>query len=571
MVPDPGSGPIIKWVEAGESDSPAELLAKLRLRRGGRPVILVCGGAKLRGKEAQLCRKALGPAVSQAACVAGAAVVDGGTDAGVMSIVGRARAADRSAIRVLVGVAPRRKVRLPGERGDGVAFEPNHTHAVLAPGAEFGDERETLFDTVAALAGRHPVAVVLAGGGTQAREEALETVHRGWPLLVLAGTGGTADAVACRKGPVHRQWWPLSALARIGRMAGAVARRLGWRGDEEIAGLAEYERTTIVEQDGAGLAAHLVWTLIRDRPVLKSAWCRYAAYENAAARMQDRYVRTLRALLFVGIAATALAVWQQDLADANVTAGDVARWCVIVLPSLLVGLGGWNRHQALGKQWIVLRAAAEAIKGETFRYRTQTAPYGENVRDNELQDRTNLIHRQVLATEAAMTSLSQPAETDPPSNLDEEGLTDLDIHRYASRRIENQRNWYRRKVKEKARKRDACTGLTLAAGIAGTGLAAAGIEPAVAVTTAIATALAGYLAARQYAEDVINYNRTAAELDFEAAQATRTTPDGLKELVQRTEEILVVEVGGWAQRMARALAREEQRQTELARQHGGPT
>jgi SLOG in TRPM, prokaryote/SMODS and SLOG-associating 2TM effector domain 1/Protein of unknown function (DUF4231) len=548
-VSDPGSGSELKYVEAGESDDPAELLAELELLTGARPVILVCGGAKLDGKEAQRCLEELGPAVSDAAFAASAAVVDGGTDAGVMSIVGRARAADSKAIPVLVGVAPRRKVLLPGERGDGVALEPNHTHAVLAPGAEFGAERETLFDITAALAGPHPVAVVLAGGGAQARNEALETARRGWPLLVLAGTGGTADEVA--------------------------AHRAGRRGDKEIAGLAEYDRTTVVaEDDQPGPAAHLVWTLIRDRPVLKSAWCRYAAYEDAAATMQKRYFRMLWALLAVGLAATAMAAFQQILADARVavggvTAGDVARWCAIVLPTVLVGLAGWNRHGAPGKQWIVLRAAAEAVKRETFRYRTRTGPYGEGVREHELQNRVNLIHRQVVATEAAMTSLSQPAETAPPSWLEEEGLGDLDIKRYARRRIDNQRVWYRNKVKRKARLRDLYTIATLVAALVGTGLAAAGIEPAVAVTTALATGLAGLLAARQYAEDVIDYNRTAAELDFESAQATRAGADALTELVQRTEDILVAEVGKWAQRTAQALAREERRHAEVAQPHGG--
>jgi hypothetical protein len=564
-MPDPGSG--VEWVEAGESDDPAELLDRLGLPKGSQPVILVCGGAKLSRREAQLCRDALGPAVRDAAFAASAAVVDGGTDAGVMSIVGQARAEElgqtraeelgqtraeeRSAIEVLVGVAPRGKVRLPGERGDGVALEPNHTHAVLAPGAEFGAERETLFAITAALAGSHPVAVVLAGGGVQAGNEALETARRGWPLLVLADTGGTADEVAA-----HREG-RRGAEKTVGLAA------------EEIAGLAEYDRTTVVE-DGPGLAAHLVWTLIRDRPVLKSAWCRWAAYEDAAATMQKRYGGMLVALLVVSVAATVVAVFQQDLADASVVAGDVARWCAIVLPSLLVGLVGWNRHRAFGKQWIVLRAAAEAVKGETFRYRTKTAPYGEGVREHELQDRMNLIHRQVLATEAAMTWLSQPAETAPPSKLDEEGLGDLDVNRYASRRIEHQRAWYRRRVKKKAWARDALTRATFVAGLLGTGLAAAGIEPAVAVTTALATGLAGYLAARQFAEDAINYNRTAVELDFEFAEATRINADALAQLVERTEEILVAEVGAWAQRMVRALAREEQRQAGLAQHHREP-
>ena len=345
--PDPGSGATVKSVEADGDDDAAGLVAALGLEQGTRPAILVCGGAKLDAGEEQRCREVLGPAVRDATFAARAVVVDGGTDAGVMRVVGRARAADPSAIPVLVGVAPRGKVALPGEDREGVAVEPNHTHAVLTPGAEFGAERGTLFDITAALAGSHPVAVVLAGGGREARNEALEAARRGWPLLVLAGTGGTAHEVAAHRDDAA----------------------------PEIASLAEYDRTTVVGEDRPGLAAQLAWTLIRDRPVLKSAWCRFAAYEDAAGAMQTRYVGMLAALLAVSLVATGMAAFQHDLARASAASGDVARWCAIVLPTLLVGLVGWNRQRALGKQWIVLRAAAEAIKGETFRYRTRTAPY----------------------------------------------------------------------------------------------------------------------------------------------------------------------------------------------------
>ena len=542
---DPGPGATVRSVEASEDDDPAGLVAALGLTHGARPVILVCGGATLGPEEEQRCREVLGPAVRDAAFATAAVVVDGGTDAGVMRVVGQARAAGPSAIQALVGVAPRSKVTLPGENRGGVAVEPHHTQAVLTPGAEFGAERETLFDITAALAGSHNIAVVLAGGGPEARNEALEAVGRGWPLLVLARTGGTADAVA---GHSERP-----------------------SADAEIKTLAEYDRSTVVGDDKPGLAAHLTWTLLRDRPVLKSAWCRFAAYDDAAAAMQKRYVRMLTALLVLGLAATGAAAFQQDLHDVSATAGAVARWGAIVLPTVLVLLVGWNRQRALGKQWVVLRAAAEAIKAETFRYRTWTSPYdGDDAREHELQDRVNLIHRQVISTEVAMTSLPQPAESAPPPNLREEGLGDLDVDRYAGRRIEDQRGWYRRKVREKARARDLLGGATLATGILGTGLAAAGIVPAVAVTTTLATGFAGLLAARQYGEDAIDYNRTAAELDGEFARATRPDADALPEIVLSTEEILVAEVGEWAQRMARALAREERRQAELVHEHRSP-
>ena len=113
-VADPGSGARVKSVEAGKDDDTPGLVVALGLEQGAPPAILVCGGAKLGAKDEQRCHEVLGPAVRDAAFAARAVVVDGATNAGVMRVVGQARAAP---LRdpVLVGVAPRSKVALPGE------------------------------------------------------------------------------------------------------------------------------------------------------------------------------------------------------------------------------------------------------------------------------------------------------------------------------------------------------------------------------------------------------------------------------------------------------------------------
>lgn len=119
-----------------------------------------------------------------------AVVVDGGTDNGVMRAVGRARAAADGRFP-LVGVAAEVAV-------DVAAFEPNHTHLVLVPGATWGDESPWLADVAGVVAGTRPSLTVLANGGPITFTDAEHSLTRNRPLLVLRGTGRTADAIADR-------------------------------------------------------------------------------------------------------------------------------------------------------------------------------------------------------------------------------------------------------------------------------------------------------------------------------------------------------------------------------------
>ena len=85
-----------------------------------RPVLVVVGGASgldESGKErlSVLFRQALVPV----AVTGQAVVVDGGTDAGVMQLIGRARATGTSGFP-LVGVAAENTVMLPGDGADPV-------------------------------------------------------------------------------------------------------------------------------------------------------------------------------------------------------------------------------------------------------------------------------------------------------------------------------------------------------------------------------------------------------------------------------------------------------------------
>jgi hypothetical protein len=167
--------------------------------RGQRPVLVVVGGAAgldEGGKErlSILFSHALLPV----AVASRAVVVDGGTDSGVMQLLGRARA-ESGASFPLVGVAAEKKVILPGddaEPGDRAPLERNHSHFMLVPGSSWGDESPWLSRVATEIAGSAPSATVLINGGEIAFQDVAHSLEADRPVLVIAGTGRTADRIA---------------------------------------------------------------------------------------------------------------------------------------------------------------------------------------------------------------------------------------------------------------------------------------------------------------------------------------------------------------------------------------
>ncbi len=113
-------------------------------------------------------------------------------------MLGRARAAGGGGFP-LVGVAATGTVRVPGGGpviDDAAELERNHSHAVLVPGDARGDESPWLAAVAAAIAGGRPWLTVVVNGGEITYADAAGSVDRGRPLVVLAGSGRTADAIA---------------------------------------------------------------------------------------------------------------------------------------------------------------------------------------------------------------------------------------------------------------------------------------------------------------------------------------------------------------------------------------
>jgi hypothetical protein len=527
----------------GAGQTADRLVAELGLGGASRPVIVVCGGAEeFDNGSLENARSVLGRAVSSAAGASGAVVVDGGTDSGVMSVIGKAREEDRLAMPTLVGVAPRFKVAEPGdlEPADRTKLEPSHSHFILAAGDQWGDETPLLFGVAAALASAHQVVVVLAGGGCNARREVDEAARRGWPLVVVQGFGGLGDEIA-------------KSAARAG-----IRRTTGLRR------IAAYDRLRVMQRDREQLADCLTWE-VTGRSILKHAWHLFAAYDGEATWLQRWFLRLQVAIILLGIALTGLAL---AYTEASGRPRDAVGALTIVLPSVVALLVAWVGRRAFGRRWIYLRAAAEAVKAEVFRYRTSTGPYGApNRRERVLADRLEVIGTQLSGTEALTGPLAPSSKPGPPPGVTSDSVADLSPMHYVQLRLINQLCYYRRRVREKNRRRNGLQLTILAMGGLGTVLAAFGLEPTVALTTAVSAGAVTYLALRQDEQDITTYNQATSELEathlrWLGAEASRADPEAVEELVAATERILTEEVGAWARRMSRALAEHARQQKE---------
>src|SRR5262249_43943095 len=177
------------------SDLP-QALATLGFTRPVPTLVVVGAAAQLTDGEYEVFE----PLFEELAALAdrwGAAVVDGGTDIGVMRLLGRATRAHGYGFPV-VGVVVAALAAPAGSEvsGDRWPLEPNHSHVLLVPGEEWGDEAPWLARVATLIAAGAPSATMLVNGGEGAYADAEASIAEGRRLIVAAGSGGTADALA---------------------------------------------------------------------------------------------------------------------------------------------------------------------------------------------------------------------------------------------------------------------------------------------------------------------------------------------------------------------------------------
>jgi hypothetical protein len=249
-----------------------------------------------------------------------------------MALMGEA-VADQDEELALIGVAPQGKVRYPGmpETGEGsrgTQLDCNHTHFVLVEGSTWGSETRLMFELAEYLSEhtgkaeverrpeisgapgkggksgqkataskeppkRAPVIMVLAGGNSHgvALKEVRQAVRRGWPVIVLEGSGGLADelADALRNGTSQAHEAALAEIVEEGNL-----------------------HLSPISQSSGVLHQQVLWHLGKNE-LLTLAWKRYGTYSNQAKRQRHRFQRLQKLILWLGVITTLFVVIKSAL------------------------------------------------------------------------------------------------------------------------------------------------------------------------------------------------------------------------------------------------------------------
>ncbi|TVR23975.1 MAG: hypothetical protein EA396_02485 [Anaerolineaceae bacterium] len=194
--------------------SPKQILNLFELSVS-RPVIFISGGASKMSDEDKRMTERIIAEIVDFAEEHSILIIDGGTESGVMKMVGDTRH-DRGYKFPLVGVSPLGRVAWPGyDNPDQQAMlEDSHTHFVLVDTPEWGGETMTIVRMTYAICGenRHPAMGVLVNGGKIAMQEmylasTYPKARERLALAVIEGSGRAADEIsaAVRTGGSHQR------------------------------------------------------------------------------------------------------------------------------------------------------------------------------------------------------------------------------------------------------------------------------------------------------------------------------------------------------------------------------
>lgn len=176
-------------------ESVAELQAALDAlgTRTGRALILI-GGADATETDRFAAIRSLFLVFAAYLARTGTALIDGGTDSGVMRLIAEARHRSNGTFP-LIGVAPAGALLRTTRTGAPITAASDHDLIVLVPGSRFGDETSWLFAAADYLADT-AAPTLLVNGGQLAGDEARQRLDAGHVVIAVAGSGRAADELA---------------------------------------------------------------------------------------------------------------------------------------------------------------------------------------------------------------------------------------------------------------------------------------------------------------------------------------------------------------------------------------
>ncbi|WPL16152.1 hypothetical protein Thiowin_01099 [Thiorhodovibrio winogradskyi] len=159
-----------------------------------RPVLVLVGAAASLDPELAECvlplfTQTVVPIIAQC----GALAIDGGTDYGVMALLGRARG--RAGVDFpLLGVAASGTLAPPaGDAAQGARLNPDHSGYLLVPGNHWGDEVPWISALATTIAGDAGSVTLAIGGGAITERDIATSLASGRPTILLTETGPLSE------------------------------------------------------------------------------------------------------------------------------------------------------------------------------------------------------------------------------------------------------------------------------------------------------------------------------------------------------------------------------------------
>ncbi|MBI3153718.1 MAG: hypothetical protein HYZ21_16430 [Chloroflexi bacterium] len=153
-------------------------------------IVLVGGAGGIARLDKSAMRKAIG-IVAKLAEETQSVVIDGGTQAGIMTEIGKQRKQNNFSFP-LIGVV---FDSLLMKEDPPSILEPNHTHFFLIPGDDWGDESAWISKIATSIAGDSKSITVLVNGGKISRTDIDYSLLENRPAYIMRGTGRLADEI----------------------------------------------------------------------------------------------------------------------------------------------------------------------------------------------------------------------------------------------------------------------------------------------------------------------------------------------------------------------------------------
>lgn len=183
-------GVTVKAANISNDHEIQDALSALEIPHPKEAIVLVGGAGGIGFLDQFPMRKAVG-IVAQLAEETGSIVVDGGTQAGIMTEIGIQRKKHKFTFP-LVGVV---FDTLLMQEEPASILDANHTHFFLIPGSHWGDESSWISKIATVIASGNKSVTVLINGGRISRSDVEYSLLENRPTFVMRGTGRLADEI----------------------------------------------------------------------------------------------------------------------------------------------------------------------------------------------------------------------------------------------------------------------------------------------------------------------------------------------------------------------------------------